>query len=962
MLPDSLLTGDNAAFLDQQYRSWLADPASVPAELQVVFEEAGRPSNGRVPGVEPHFVRRSIFNAAGHGPGVAVAAIGVAEARQARVAQLINTYRVRGHMDASIDPLDRREKVLHPELTLSYYGLSEQDLDVEVETSPLFGMAPRATLREIVTRCREAYCGSFGAEFMNIMDLEQKHFVQRRLETLPDRHVLERGEELRVLRKLSDAENFERMLHTRFPGTKRFSLEGAETLIPLMDLLVSQAGQRGVREIVIGMAHRGRLNVLANNLEKPVSAIVREFEDPAGPTQGSGDVKYHLGYSANTVTVHGDKVHLNLCFNPSHLEAVDPVVEGRVRAKQERQGDADLSLCMPVLMHGDAAFAGQGLVAEVLNLSELEGYKTGGTIHIIVNNQIGFTTPPRNARSTPYATDVARMLAIPIFHVNGEDPRAVAAAVQIAVEWRQRFHRDVIIDMYCYRKHGHNEGDEPSFTQPAMYGVIRSRPTPREVYARRMVGLGDLDQGDVDRVLGESRAAIEAALRVADSDTVRATGERSFAVKPAMDASMFERGGAVGQATASPGSASMADMKGLWARYSGGIRDEVDTRVPLARLRELIVAANTLPDTFSAHAKIKRLLKQRLQIASGDRPVDWAIGEQAAWASLLTEGFPVRLSGQDSGRGTFSHRHAVLTDTETGSEYFPLQNLSEEQSSFVAIDSMLSENAVLGFEFGYTLDYPESLVIWEAQFGDFANGAQVVIDQFITSSEQKWNRFTGLVMLLPHGYEGQGPEHSSARLERYLAACGQGNIQVANISTPANFFHALRRQVMRRARRPLIVMAPKSLLRHAEATSTLEELSDGAFQHIIPETDGLDPAAVKRLVFCSGKLYYELRAARRAAEQQNVALVRVEMIHPFPLDKMREQMALYPNAQVAWCQEEPRNMGAWTALLDWFIEAGEAPPKYIGRVAAASPATGSNRKHRTEQAAVIHGALNIEEG
>ncbi|MCO4746216.1 MAG: 2-oxoglutarate dehydrogenase E1 component [Proteobacteria bacterium] len=956
-----MLTGENAAFLDQQYRSWLADPDSVSSELQEIFAGVGRPANGKVPGSAPRFQARSIFNAPGHGPGVAVAAIGVAEARQARVAQLINSYRVRGHMDADIDPLQRREKVVHPELTLEYYGLTADDLDVEVETSPLFGLSDRATLRDIRTRCRDAYCSSVGAEFMNIMDLEQKLFIQERLETLPDRHVLEREEELRVLRKLSDAENFERMLHTRFPGTKRFSLEGAETLIPLMDQLISQAGQRGVREIVIGMAHRGRLNVLANTLEKPVSAIVREFEDPAGPTQGSGDVKYHLGYSANAVTVHGDEVHLNLCFNPSHLEAVDPVVEGRVRAKQDRMGPGSAGMCIPVLIHGDAAFAGQGLVAEVLNLSELHGYRTGGTIHIIVNNQIGFTTAPLDARSTPYATDVARMLAIPIFHVNGEDPRAVAAAVQIAVEWRQRFHRDVVIDMYCYRKHGHNEGDEPSFTQPEMYGVIRSRPTPREVYARRMVGLGDLDQGDVDRILGESREAIEQALNVADGATVRSSNERGYTSKPAMDASLFGRSGAPTQASGRPSSGrpTKTDMKGLWARFSGGIRDEADTTVEPERLRDLIVRANTVPDGFNAHSKIKRLLKQRLQIAAGERPVDWAIGEQAAWASLLTEGYPVRLAGQDSGRGTFSHRHAVLTDTQSGDEHYPLQHLAEDQASFGAIDSMLSENAVLGFEFGYTLDYPEALVLWEAQFGDFANGAQVMIDQFITSSEQKWNRFTGLVMLLPHGYEGQGPEHSSARLERYLAACGQGNIQVANISTPANFFHALRRQVRRRARRPLVVMSPKSLLRHAEATSTLAELSGGSFQHIIPETDALDPAGVKRLVFCSGKVYYELRKARREADNREVALVRVEMLHPLPLEAMREQMALYPNAQVAWCQEEPRNMGAWTALLDWFVEAGEAPPKYIGRPAAASPATGSHRKHRAEQDAVIRGALEF---
>ena len=669
-------------------------------------------------------------------------------------------------------------------------------------------------------------------------------------------------------------------------------------------------------------------------------------------------MKYHLGYSADTVTVHGDRVHLSLTPNPSHLEAVDPVVEGRVRAKQDRSNDSERRATMPLLIHGDAAFSGQGLVMECLNLSELEGYKTGGTLHIIVNNQIGFTTPPNESRSTPYATDIARMLAVPIFHVNGEDPRAVAAVVQMAVEYRQRFQRDVVIDMYCYRKHGHNEGDEPSFTQPQMYDVIRSKPTPREVYRQHLLRIGALTDGELSGI--ETRSQREMAL-AADVGGDDPSGQRPDVMEekvgdPDLDRYFTTEEAPQNQAGTRGPANTESPLKGLWERYSGGnIRDEVDTTVTAETLQEALQRAHQLPEEFTPHNKIKRLFAQRQKMIQGDAPLDWALGEQAAWGTLLMEGTPVRLSGQDCGRGTFSHRHVVVTDPKTGQEIYPLKSLGP----FSAIDSSLSEAGVLGFEVGYALDTPDGLVMWEAQFGDFANGAQIIIDQYLTASEQKWGRYLGLVMMLPHGYEGQGPEHSSGRMERFLLQCGQDNIQVANVTTPAQLFHLMRRQVLRRVRKPLVLFTPKSLLRHPEATSTLEELAEGGFQCVIGETDELADNAVERLVLCTGKLYYELRSERRELNVSNVAIARLEMIHPYPEPEIQALLERYPDAEVVWCQEEPKNMGAWPALLHWMMDHFPAArlPKYIGRPAAAAPATGSNMKHRQEQAALIHAAL-----
>ncbi len=952
----SLLSGDNAQYLDELYLRWLEEPASVAPAWRAYFEQLEPPSTNGAALRGPRAAPRSIF--AGGAPGASPAE--AAGSRQAKVVMLINAFRVRAHLDAQIDPLGRRERRVHEELTLGFYGLEEADLDEVVDTHPAYGMPPRATLRALLAHLRKSYTGPIGAEFMNIMDNEQKMWVAEHLETLPNRAVLDPAEERRVFRKLCDAENFERMLHSRFPGTKRFSLEGGETLIPLLDMLVNHASRAGATELVLGMAHRGRLNVLVNILGKPANVVVREFEDVGGTTQGSGDVKYHLGYSADLRTQIGRAIHLSLTPNPSHLEAVNPVVEGRVRAKQQRDGDRERSRVIPVLIHGDAAFAGQGSVMETLNLSELQGYRTGGTIHVIVNNQIGFTTPPAEGRSTPYATDIARMLAVPILHVNGEVPRDVAAVTEMAVAYRQRFHRDVVIDMYCYRKHGHNEGDEPSFTQPAMYEVIRNKPNPREVYAQHLVRIGTLTEKECDEIHRASFSDMQQAAEEPEAPRA-SSAERAVPMKgeDPDEARYFdidpER--AVSAQVVGLGHGVPSPMKGMWDRYSGGsIRDAADTTFDKERLVEILRKANTLPPGFSAHSKIKRLLRQRMEIVEGERPVDWAVGEQAAWASLMDQGYGVRLSGQDSGRGTFSHRHAVITDIETGEEHFPLQHVGVS-ADFHAIDSSLSELAVLGFEVGYAFDTPDALVMWEAQFGDFVNGGQIIIDQYMSASEQKWRRYCGLVLLLPHGYEGQGPEHSSARLERFLQACAEDNLQVANCTTPANFHHLLRRQMLRPVRAPLVVMTPKSLLRHPMATSSLDELASGRFQTVIPDThEGLQ--GVRRVVLCSGKVYYELLAARQERELTNVALVRVEQLYPLDLTALDQALAPFGPAEVVWCQEEPKNMGAWSHVLQvWLEERPDRPLRYVGRRAAASPATGSYKQHQQEQQALIDQAL-----
>ena len=853
-------------------------------------------------------------------------------ARQELVDQLIRSYRSRGHIIANLDPLGRRPTT-HPELELGYHGLSEADLDLQFSTRSMGG--GMMTLRQIVRRLANTYCRTIGVQFMHIDNPRIKSWLQARMEASENRLQLTRSEQIRILTKLTDAETFETFVHKKFLGARRFSLEGAESLIPLLDTAIEQASQHGVKQLVVGMAHRGRLNVLVNILGKGAQRIFKEFEDIDDPNKpGKGDVKYHLGFSSDCQTSTGSSVHLSLCFNPSHLEFVGPVVQGRVRAKQDRAADPERKRVLPLVIHGDAAFAGQGVVQEMLNQSELAGYACGGTVHIIVNNQVGFTTPPESARSSTYSTDVAKMLEIPIFHVNGEDPEGVTQTIRLAMEFRAAFGRDVVIDMYCYRRLGHNEGDEPTFTQPVMYQWIQKQPTVRQVYLENLVKMGGISREEAEEIVVRCRNRLEEEL-------VRAKSGQSLVVD----------------------TPAASDVRDAWTKYYGGADakvPDVETGVGKAQLSALMEAQTNLPADFHPHPKIQRLLEQRREMGAGGKPLDWGAAEALAYASLLVEGAPVRLSGQDCGRGTFSHRHAVLHDYQDGHIYTPLQNLQPEQARFGIWDSPLSETAVLGFDYGYSLDFPDALVIWEAQFGDFGNGAQVIIDQFIVASEQKWKRLSGLVMLLPHGFEGQGPEHSSARLERYLSMSADDNIQVCQPTTPAQIFHLLRRQVHRKIRKPLIVMSPKSLLRHPAAVSSLEELTTGRFARVLPDAMGVPMAAAKHVVVCSGKVYYDLIAERQSRNINDVAVIRAEQLYPFPEQEMATVLAQYAdNKPVFWLQEEPRNMGAWPRLAMQYGDRlmNKWPLTCISRAASASPATGSATRHKTEQAAILDRAL-----
>jgi 2-oxoglutarate dehydrogenase E1 component len=904
MDPDSLLSGENAAYLEALQEQYQRDPSSVDPVVQDFF----RSYNG-VSARAPAPDTRSIFHARGGG-GTDLAAAD----RQAKVARLINAYRVHGHVYADLDPLHSRKEAPQPELDPAFYGLNEADLDQVVATSPTYGIPPHATLRELLAHLRRAYCGRVGVEYMNVRQLDQKRWLQERFETRVHNPGLQRSEQVRILEMLTRADGFERFLGAKFTGNKRFSLEGAESVIPLLDRVITEGARRGVREVVIGMAHRGRLNVLLNILGKPPGAMLAEFADPGAKAKGkgSGDVKYHLGYSSEYTTVDGQKVHMSLAFNPSHLEAVNPVVEGRVRAKQDRVNDRG-GAALPLLIHGDAAFIGQGIVAEVFNLAELEGYATGGTVHLVINNQVGFTTSPKDSRSTPYCTDLARMLGIPIFHINGEDPEEVATIVGIALEWRQTFQRDVVIDMYAFRKHGHNETDEPAFTQPLMYRQIAAHPGVREMYLRSLEARSILTRQEADAMMEAFHQRLDDALK-------------GVGTQPQREDSAFQ---------------------GLWASYHSDAPDQVVTAVPVDRLSSLLLSLNDLPEGFTPHPKIQRLFKLREEQAAGKKPLDWAAGELLAYATLVQEGHPVRLSGQDCKRGTFSHRHAVLFDYQNGKEHCALDQISDTR--FRVYNSSLSEAGVLGFEYGYSLDYPDALVIWEAQFGDFVNGAQIIIDNFLVSGEAKWNRSSGLTLFLPHGYEGQGPEHSSARMERFLQACAEDNIQCVNCTTPAQIFHLLRRQVLRKVRDPLIVFTPKSLLRSPEAVSTLSELAEGQFQELI----GDPRRGAKRVVLCSGKVYYDLLAARGDAD---VAILRLEQLYPLPLEALQAELALHPGAELIWCQEEPKNMGAWSYIALALLEAGISL-RYAGRVASASPATGYPKRHALEQKSLVDAAL-----
>jgi 2-oxoglutarate decarboxylase len=857
-------------------------------------------------------------------------------AKEAGIIQLINAYRVRGHLIADLDPLGI-EPSYHPELDPETYGLTIWDLDREFLTGSLGeamgegGSKPIATLREILETLRQTYCGKIGCEYMNIQVPEQKRWLQQRMEPEANNWPLDREQRIRILRNLIAAEEFEHFLHSRFVGQKRFALEGGETALAIIEELVERAADHNVHEIVIGMAHRGRLNILANAVGKDLKQIFAEFEgaiDPAS-TQGSGDVKYHLGATSVRKTDNGREIVVSVAPNPSHLEAVDPVVEGIVRPKQDRLGDVNRERVIPLLVHGDAAFAGQGVVAETLNLSQLDGYSTGGTIHLIINNQIGFTTLPGESRSTPYSTDVARGVQAPIFHVNGDDPEAAIRALEIAFDYRQRFKKDVVIDMICYRRHGHNEADDPSYTQPILYRKIKEHPSVATIYSERLVREGVLAPEEIQTMRRE------ASRRLSDAyDAAQKPGER------------YE----------------VQELSAIASEEIGNFCPR--TAVNLATVERVIQGITSFPENFHLHPKLRSFVERRRELLTKHGPVDWALGETLAFGTLVLEGTAVRLSGQDSSRGTFSQRHLAFYDYETSRRYIPLQHLSPDQARFDVYDSSLSEYAVLGFEFGYSVGDPLTLVIWEAQFGDFANGAQIMIDQFITSAESKWGQPSGLVLLLPHGYEGQGPEHSSARIERFLTLCAENNIQVCNASTPAQYFHLLRRQMYggndrRGVRKPLIIFTPKSLLRHPRAVSAIQEFTSGGFTELIGDT--IDPSRVSRVIFCSGKLYYDLLAAREERKADHVALIRVEQLYPFAADQASDLLLRYPTtAEVVWAQEEPRNMGPWRYVREWMqplLDATGRELRYVGRPESASPATGSGKRHQLEQAEVVNDAF-----
>ena len=854
-----------------------------------------------------------------------------------RAVMLIRAYRIRGHLLADLDPLSLETKPLHPELDPATYGFTDADWDRPIFINYVLGLET-ATLREIVETLRKTYCSTIGVEFMHVQDPAQKAWIQERIEAIGNRTDFTKRGKKAIYERLVDAEQFEKYLHKKYTGTKRFGVDGGEAMIPALEQILKRGTQLGVGEIVVGMAHRGRLNILHNVFGKPFRAIISEFlGNPANPEDagGSGDVKYHMGASSDR-EFDGKTVHLSLAPNPSHLEIVDPIVVGRVRAKQEQRRDTERKEVVGILLHGDAAFAGQGVVAETFAFSALRGYRTGGTIHIIHNNQIGFTTSPHYSRSSPYPTDVAKMVMAPIFHVNGDDPEAVVHAARIAIEFRQAFGSDVVLDIFCYRRFGHNEGDEPMFTQPLMYKTIGKHPTTSAIYADKLVAEGIMTPEETRQVVDD---------RIAYLDTE------------------FEAG-----TNYRPNKADW--LEGSWSgmRTAHGVERRGDTAVELETLRKIGESMTTVPEHMTLNPKLTRIVETRAtRIREGDG-IDWATAEHLAFGALLLEGDPVRLSGQDSCRGTFSQRHAVLVDQATEERYAPLSHLSEDQAMFEVIDSPLSEASVMGFEYGFSQAEPNALVMWEAQFGDFANGAQVVIDQFISSGESKWLRMNALVLLLPHGYEGQGPEHSSARLERYLQLCAEDNMQVVNCSTPASYFHVLRRQLRRDFRKPLVIMTPKSLLRHKACVSRLEDMGPGTtFHRILDERDTkVKSGKAKRLVMCSGKVYYDLAAARDAAEDWDTEIIRVEQLYPFPSKALTEALAMTPKASLVWCQEEPKNMGSWTFVRDFIedamAEAGCQQERlaYAGRAAAASPATGSLSRHNREQAALVNEALGLK--
>lgn len=926
----NVISAGNLAFTEELYQRYLENPASVDEQWRSYFESFSE--NGLNSIAKPVWERDSIFHSRGgdnQRVSTEFAQENMAEL-QDRLDQFLRAYRTRGHEAASLDPLGQKPP-RPPELNPESYGFNESHLSKRfsyefAESDALMN------LHQIIEKLQNTYCRSIGIEYMHINDKSVRRWLQERMERTENRLKLEKSQQTRILTRLTDAVVFEEFIHKKFIGAKSFSLEGSESLIPLLDMAIEKAGSQGIREVVLGMAHRGRLNVLANIMGKRPSQIFREFSDMDPERyEGRGDVKYHLGFSNDWVTVDGKRVHLSLCFNPSHLEFVNPVLMGRVRAKQDRRDDSVRKDTLGVIVHGDAAFIGEGVVQEGLNMSQLDGYKTGGTLHIILNNQIGFTTNSEEGRSTPYATDVAKMLQIPIFHVNGEDPEAVAQVINLAMDFRQEFQMDLVIDMYGYRRLGHNESDEPAFTQPVLYKKIRQRKTVREGYLDHLLSHGGISRSEADDIQASRTKLLEEELS-------RATSSEYHLPEP-------QRGP-------------------VWANYFGGPEgdaSEPQTGVSREILLDLSKKLTSVPDGFEPHPKIQRLLDNRRKSSEKGKGIDWAWAEALAMGSLSLEGFQVRLSGQDSCRGTFSHRHSRLHDYQTGESIIPLQHLSEDQGKVQIYNSPLSEIGVMGFEYGFSLDTPNSLVMWEAQFGDFANVAQVIIDQFISSAEDKWQILSGLVMLLPHGFEGQGPEHSSARLERFLALCAEDNMQVCQPSTPQQYFHLLRRQVVRPWRKPLIVMTPKSLLRHPQVQCSLDELTQDRFHRVLGETEDLDPSSVKRILLCSGKVYYDLINRRRELERDDIAIVRIEQFYPFCDKSLSRALEPYaPDTPITWVQDEPENMGAW-----WFMRVhfgdqllGSHPLGIVCRPASASPATGSSNAHKAEQERLLTQAFD----
>jgi 2-oxoglutarate dehydrogenase E1 component len=929
------LSGGNAAYVEELYELYLHDPNAVPEEWRTYFQKL--PADGSSATDVSHSTIRDHFvllakNQRRAQPVSAGSVSSDHEKKQVEVLRLIQAYRMRGHQAAQLDPLGLWQRSSPADLSINHYGLTNADLDTTFRAGDLFIGKEETTLREIVDVLQQTYCRTIGAEFTHIVDSEQRNWFMQRLESVRGRPVFSADLQSHLLERVTAAEGLEKYLGTKYPGTKRFGLEGGESLIPMLDELIQRAGSYGTKEIVIGMAHRGRLNVLINSFGKNPRELFDEFEGKKMIELGSGDVKYHLGFSSNVMTAGGE-VHLAMAFNPSHLEIVSPVVEGSVRARQDRRNDPVGDKVLPISIHGDAAIAGQGVVLETFQMSQTRGFKTGGTVHIVINNQVGFTiSNQEDARSTEYATDVAKMIQAPILHVNGDDPEAVVFVTQLAIDYRMQFKRDVVIDMYCYRRRGHNEADEPSGTQPLMYQQIAKQRTTRELYADYLIKTGVLDEARVQAKIDDYRDALDNGLHVVKS-LVKEPNKELF-----VD----------------------------WRPYLGHAwTARHDTRFDLKTLQELSAKMGVLPEGFVVQRQVQKVYEDRQKMEAGGLPINWGYAETMAYATLAFEGHPIRMTGQDIGRGTFSHRHAVLHNQKDASTYIPLQNLFKGQPRFDLYDSLLSEEAVLAFEYGYSTTEPNALVIWEAQFGDFANGAQVVIDQFITSGEHKWGRLCGLTMLLPHGYEGAGPEHSSARLERFLQLCAEHNIQVCVPTTPAQIYHLLRRQVIRPLRKPLIVLTPKSLLRHKLAVSTLEDLAEGSFQTAIAEIDALDPANVGRLILCSGKVYYDLLEKRRAEGRDDIAIVRIEQLYPFPEDDLIEILGPYKNLKhVVWCQEEPMNQGAWYSSQHHMrrIISGHNKAlvlEYAGRDASAAPACGYASMHTQQQEKLLQDAFTV---